>query len=236
MRTVILYILLFTLPFQLRADFCIPSLESDLNKVIFIGKVLSKDETSLFVEYGPLVITNFQVIRSFNGFDTTTCWNCDYNMNYISVLNSVSASSIDFKVDSIYLVFANRYSSGHRILWTNDCTHTKILSSTDTTIKVKGDSIVSSTEDSILKTVLDKYGVGFKHLPMNKGFLHWKMEQDSLVNTEELSLANQVDELKKINSGLTTKFYTIIVISAIFTIGFLFYIMRIQIRKSNNTE
>ena len=139
-------LLIIFLPILSRADMCFRSFEEDTTvaKAIFVGKVVKIERGQYWHQGFPKVIFTFEVIESFKGLRQRT--------GYISLIGPIDGCcNVHFEKDSTFLVFAYGDCENSRILWTNDCSTTGLLSIEKANYHKLGNSIKHSANSEDLE-------------------------------------------------------------------------------------
>ncbi len=118
---VILVLLIFSN--EAKADMCFPTLARDTvaAKAIFVGKFVEIVPETYWLRGEAKTIFTFEVYESFKGLHEYT--------SYISAVGPMGGCcNHDFKLDSVYAVFAYANSAKSDFLYTNNCSCAGLLS------------------------------------------------------------------------------------------------------------
>lgn len=197
-------VIILVLPNISRADFCFKSFEEDTTvaKAIFVGKVVKMEKGQFWHRGLPTTIFTFEVLESFKGLKQ--------RVSHLSLIGPINGCCNEhFELDSIFLVFAYGECDDSRILWTNDCSNTGLLSQEIDNYK--------------------KLGTPIEHEKYDDEFIHYNREQyqiDSLnKRIESLELSFEVSLVSERNLITQRNILAIL-------LGLLFFIMVVFIKRN----
>jgi hypothetical protein len=200
----IILTVVLTLPILCKADFCFKSFEEDttVSKAIFVGKVVKIENGKYWYRGLPKTIFTFEVIESFKGLRK--------RVSYLSLIGPINGCCNEhFAIDSTFLVFAYGDCDDARILWTNDCSNTGLLSQEIDHYK--------------------KLGTPIKHEKYDDEYIHYNREQSQIdsLNKRIESLELSFEASLASESNLTTQRNILAIL-----LGLLFLILAVFIKRN----
>lgn len=196
------------LPILCKADFCFKSFEEDTaaSKAIFVGKVVKIEIGKYWFRGLPKTIFTFEITESFKGLQK--------RVSYISLIGPINGCCNErFEIDSTFLVFAYGDCKDARILWTNDCSNTGLLSQQIENYKKLRDPI--------------------KHERFDDEFIYYNKEQSKID-----SLLHRIESLELLFEASSSSKSNLITQRNIFAIllALLFLIMAVLIQRNKKRK